>query len=1046
MGLCLLLGPEGRPKTEYLASLLGKGGKVRILVPDQYTLAAEKRYLGLAGEKKFASAEVLSFKRFALKVFEQRGGLAYEFIGDGGRQALLSKAVKQTSLFFTHYPRGYYSMKFVRLIMPMFRSLKTAGITPEQLRRTAEKQRNAKLSDLALIYGGFEALLAGGFFDPDDDFTRLCRLLDREKLFAGDVFFVDFFRTFNSGERRILEALLGQGAEVFVTLPCRKISFREDFSLLSEVEVCAGKLQKAAEKRDCSFSVKEFCAPDPEKPAGLQFLCEHLFSEPAKVFSSPDCGVSFYLGDDIFDEIQFVASEISRLVRTGGYCYSDFVVAARDIDGYAGVIDPVFAEYDIPLFYHRKTPLVQKSVALLVITLLQILSEGLTPESVLTCLKTGFFGVSDEDLWLFENYLELWSVKAPALQKEFVLPARFLSGREEEKDLLCRVETVRRDFVAKIARFRKQTEKKTVLEISEALYSFLMSLGLEESLRASAELYLKFGEQALYAEQAQVYDLIVQALDEIVLTCGGDPVSPAEYSDLLLSVLDSKDIAILPTSADEVMAGNCNRLPYMGQKVVFVLGMTEGVFPESPSSDALLSEEDKADLSADDITAGMTNRQKVMYERLLAFFTFTAPSRRLILSCPERDRRSVFFDMLRRMFPSAAVVSSPKSRGKGFEERVYTERSAFSVYAATGLLPLKQYFEQKPEFSSVFQKKDRRRLSPASSLLLFGRDIRLRPSRAEQFFQCPFSYLICDGFQIRAPGKIRVNGVQAGTFMHSALERLLPRVLRGESPENAVKGFGEEYSRFLFGGDAPSSSLREYFSMLERKAEKVLQRFAEEIPKTGFVPLAYEARIGPGGLEVPSRTVPGGSVSLHGKIDRIDRFSADRDYLRIVDYKTGDKSVDLEKIADGTEMQMPLYLSAVLSAVKNEPAQTENVAAAGVMYLRVNPKIKTVARGSSGDDVSRAVWGKSVSGLILDRPEVLSAAGADSEKMQKLSEEDFSSLFETVEENVARFAASLLEGTMPIAPASLRMKALPGQKPCPESCRYCPYEPYCPKK
>ena len=469
------------------------------------------------------------------------------------------------------------------------------------------------------------------------------------------------------------------------------------------------------------------------------------------------------------------------------------------------------------------------------VTVLEILASGFTPQNVLTCLKTGFFGYPEEDIRLFENYLSLWSVRPSGLETPFVYPVRGMTKRRGEQDgeLLTRIEFLRRDFTGRLLDLRRQTEGKTVREISERLYSFLLSLGIEEHMRNAAELYLKFGEQALYAEHLQVYDLILESLDEIVLTCGKDVLTLTEYSDLVLSVLDSKDIAILPTAADEVMTGNMNRLPYLGQKILFAVGLSEGVFPETPSGDALLSETDKTLLNQNDITVGMTNRQKVMYERLLAFFTFTAPEKILYLTCPEKDRPSPFWRELCRMFPLAQVSFSPmQSGGKALENRICTERSAFSVYAKTKIEPLAQIFEKSPRYRRLLQRRTGRDL-------LFGTDILLSPSKAERFFQCPFSYFLSEGLGISAPETVRIGGVQFGNFMHEALEKLLPAALAGTPSGELVQGFSSVYLEELFGGQTPTASVREYFAMLEQKAGRLLRKF--RFPGLFLLPMKPES-------------------------------------------------------------------------------------------------------------------------------------------------------------------------------------------------------------
>ena len=61
-----------------------------------------------------------------------------------------------------------------------------------------------------------------------------------------------------------------------------------------------------------------------------------------------------------------------------------------------------------------------------------------------------------------------------------------------------------------------------------------------------------------------------------------------------------------------------------------------------------------------------------------------------------------------------------------------------------------------------------------------------------------------------------------------------------------------------------------------------------------------------------------GTIYLKGKIDRADKLERDGNvYLRIIDYKSGKKSFSLKNVENGTDLQLAIYMKALLSYYKN---------------------------------------------------------------------------------------------------------------------------------
>ena len=57
--------------------------------------------------------------------------------------------------------------------------------------------------------------------------------------------------------------------------------------------------------------------------------------------------------------------------------------------------------------------------------------------------------------------------------------------------------------------------------------------------------------------------------------------------------MDEYKVGVLPSFSDSVEVGNASVMRPSDSKVVFVLGMNDGVFPASPSSSGLFSDAEK---------------------------------------------------------------------------------------------------------------------------------------------------------------------------------------------------------------------------------------------------------------------------------------------------------------------------------------------------------------------------------------------------------------------------------------------------------------------
>ena len=78
------------------------------------------------------------------------------------------------------------------------------------------------------------------------------------------------------------------------------------------------------------------------------------------------------------------------------------------------------------------------------------------------------------------------------------------------------------------------------------------------------------------------------------------------------------------------------------------------------------------------------------------------------------------------------------------------------------------------------------------------------------------------------------------------------------------------------------------------------------------------------------------NVEIVGKIDRLDVAKTENaKYIRIIDYKSSDKNIDLNEFISGTQIQLITYLDSVVS-------EKENKLPAGMLYFKmIDPIIKS---------------------------------------------------------------------------------------------------------
>ena len=220
----------------------------------------------------------------------------------------------------------------------------------------------------------------------------------------------------------------------------------------------------------------------------------------------------------------------------------------------------------------------------------------------------------------------------------------------------------------------------------------------------------------------------------------------------------------------------------------------------------------------------------------------------------------------------------------------------------------------------------------AESMRESGPDMRLSQSRIETFLKCPFRYACQYRVRLAEEPRAEITPADVGNFVHCILERFFSEIPPERLPvpddelRRTADGIIEEYvaglARATGGGLLRGGSdgrLRWLFLRLSRHVTVFLRAVSDELAQSGFKPAAFELPIGieqKGKTSVKPIRIPlpdGAEVSLDGIADRVDVWNAPdgKQYIRVVDYKTGEKSFSMDRVARGLDIQTLLYLFSV---------------------------------------------------------------------------------------------------------------------------------------
>ena len=1100
----IIYGRSGSGKSEYIynkiKSELETAPKTYIITPEQFSFTAEKKLLETLDEGATTKVEVLSFERMAYRVLQETFGGNLKNIGKSGKAMVVSSLLEEAQKELNFLGKN---LENIDLILTQITEFKKHGITASMLKEKMDNTKDTylklKIKDMYTIYSMFEDRLKDNYIDENDLLKLLEQNIESSHLFDNCLFYIDEFAGFTKQEYNVIQVLDRIAKDIYVTVctdDLRVIKSPEADIFYDNKQTVQTLKQIADIKNEIHLeSLYRF------KNEELKHLEKNIFDLPYESYNKDVENIKLTIAKNQYEEIENVAREISKLVRKEGYRYRDIGVITKNLEDYSSLCKAIFSEYEIPVFIDEKKDITSDIFVKYVLAILDIFAKNWSYEAVFNYLKSGIIKV--DRLYELENYCIKWNIKG---SKWYEKPWNF--GEEDT------FEAEQKEVITPLLEFRKNlSSKNSADKISEELYKFIVKNTSENNKNNISQVAENQMSNKPFTEEPTInvdsYNAVIDVIDEIADLFKDVKMSFDTYAKLLKTGIQVKEIGQIPQTQDKVTVGDVNRSKTHKVRAIFIIGVNDGVFPSVPSSEGFFNDRDRENLKEEGIELAKGTLEKMYEENFNIYKAFSTAEEKLYISYPASDvddkplRKSTVISKIRKIFPKLKEITYiednnlnklqenskiEKDNARECKERslqadgidkaqetemnIYTKEVTFSELLSHinnmngSWYEVYQWYKNNPKYSYRLEKALEgleytnlpEKISSHNVQKLYGDTLHTTVSRLEQYKSCEFSYYLKYGLKLSSKEKMDIKPVDTGSFMHDVVDTFF------KENENIKEISDEELKQILDKIIEEKLSLpRNYiftatakYRNLVRRLKKVIfysmKYIVQSLKNSEFDVMQTELEFGNNTYPPIEMTLDDGKrVSITGKIDRIDIAKAPNGkYIRIIDYKSSTKDIELNKVIAGLQLQLLTYVDAITQKEEAEPA--------GALYFSlIEPKLASAKKEMSKEEIEQIIKKNyKMNGLVLadinvikmmDKnlqtgkseiiPVELNNSGEINYKNSKtVTKEEFENLQKYTIKLIKQISKEILDGNIDLKPYyAVNNKKTP--------CSYCEYKSIC---
>lgn len=992
--LNLVFGRSGYGKTEYTFNCIKKAvieDKVKdvlLVTPEQFSFIAERRLLSTLGERGMMYVNYASFSRLSDIVKEKYACNNLQPLSKGGKVILMMRAIDMVKENLQLFSKHLDTLSFVNSVIKIYDEMKSCNLNSAEIMELSRNIDNntlkKKLSDICLIMSAYELQLQDKYIDDSDELTRLYKLLEGENFFKGKRIFIDGFNGFVAQEYKILELIIKEADNVTITLCTDNPDCSDDFNIFGYVNNTEKIISKIADK--ANTKVERIYLRNNYRAHNSQIAAveKNIFAQ-TDIYEICNDNVNVYCAKDISDECCQTARNIRKLLRSG-YNASDIAVITRDADKYRDELSVTLKKYQIPFYNDERQPIKSQPLVVFIEYLLRCVNYSLRSDDIISLAKTGLTDLSDNDISKLENYVFLWNINGSKWSQPFENSTKGFVNEISANDraALDEINAAREKLITPILNFKNKIKNADAAEICAQIYYTLINFNVDKNIILIANKLAKLNKEILALEQGRVWDLVMDILNQIPLIMGNHTIKPNDFAKMFSLVISTEDLGTIPSGIDNIQFGQADRIRTDNPKAVFILGANEGEFPQSPSSGGLLSENDRRILLDNDFKLYSYGDIMSLQEKYFAYMACSCASEKIFISYLAGNDGSSSPSEIVTSIENIISINELTMRDIADIDLIETYENSFELmserymYNTEFYSSLKEYFKNDGRFESITNLVENRDIKISDTNLstrLFKYDMFVSASRVEDFYNCAFRYFCKFGLNAKPRRKAEIDQMQRGTLIHYVLEKILSAVdvrdlaLMQDSEIIAlVDKYTDDYFVNEMGNvDDITVRFKYNFKRLSKLIYDVVKHLAAEFSNSNFEAKAFELKIDKD-AKVKPEVIPledGGTIQIRGSVDRVDVYNNNgKQYIRVVDYKSGRKEFSLSDIIYGLNLQMFIYL---FSLCENKSTEYLNIPA-GVLYMHSSRSVYNFDSKSSADKslISEQASSFKMKGLVID--------------------------------------------------------------------------------
>lgn len=1007
-----------------------------LLVPEQFSLALQRKMVLLHPNTGTMNIDVIGFNRLAYRLFDEQNIKIGPVLEDFGKTMLVRQVAEQVKDELSVYSNCLDKPGFIDEVKSLMSEMYQYDVDKDRLgdvlTQLKEEQSETllynKLHDMQLIFNAFDERIQDSYIVAEQRTELMADAIPKSKLISNSTIVMDGFTGFTPIQRKVVRALLAYAKDVRIIVTIEEKSYyakklpEHNLFYLSKQTI-----NYMLEDADASKTVlKEpiFIGKSEQgrfEEKALLHLEENLFRYPYRIFTDEQKAVQIISYDNPLQEITGIAQTIHTLVKEEGYRYRDIAIISGNLENTINYVDRVFPLYSLPYFLDYSRPVQNNPCIDALEHLLTMCVDGFTYDSMFAFLKSGVIdNITNDQIELFENYALSTGIHGHSWWNKEI-------DNQDIEQIRVQVMNIVNPFYESIT-----GDSVTISTCVAAVYRLFEVLGFEEKLSAIKNMYA----------------CICEILDKMLEIMAEDIVTIDTFEELLLLGLSDLALGMIPNSLDSVIVGDITRTRLDDIRVLFVIGVNDGVIPKKGTPAQIISDYEKERLETYSLSLAPTEKMNAYIEQFYLYTNMTKPKNKLFLSYVlmngnnEPMRPSYVIGRINKLFPKLKIVEGSK-----FMNTVSTKDASIQVLIF-GLQAILQGDTSRLEqtlalYKLYLESEDESLVSRVEAAIMYNnipeplteevaKLVRVRllsqsVSSLERYANCAYAYFLQYALGIKERGVKQIDNRNIGIILHAALESMFRHVHdnlkndwygisdddRASMTERFVKeAFACEYSEQM---DDPR-----YVKLLDNLI-RIGKRTTEYLTKIGnrdvLLPEYFEYKF-QNQISLPD---VGETMQLRGVVDRGDvYYDAEQQKLRlrIVDYKSGNHDFKLHELYEGLQLQLAIYMGVMEQLVseqyrKDGMADVQIVPDSMLYYQFKDPYVEA-------DDAEKAQ---------KERNKKLDVTGLKSADV-----EYFHNILRFAEKKMKDIATSMLEGRIDKAPM-VRGKD--------SACTYCAYADVC---